>query len=127
MKVASVVHCVRYKRFSSLPRSFILIFCSSPDAMARRRAPHVPVGVSRSKRTGETFTGIVLVESLNGPVSIVRVRAKVAPAIFHSAKSPKLHSIPDCPTCSKFVATRVVRPRFFESPQRPSTVSSAGV
>lgn len=45
-------------------------------------------------------TGIILVEPLNGSESI----AKVAPAIFHSAKSPKLHSIPDCSTCSKFVA-----------------------
>lgn len=51
----------------------------------------------------KTVTGTVLVEPLNGSQSIV----KVAPAIFHSAKSPKLHSISDCSTCSKFVASEL--------------------
>lgn len=63
----------------------------------------------RAKRLPESY----LLSRLMGLRSI----AKVAAAIFHSAKSPKLHSIPDCSTCSKFVA-------LYPSPDRRRPYSS---
>jgi len=66
--------------------------------------------ISHSRRIDETVTGIVLVESLNGSVEGT---GKLPSTIFHSAKSPKLHSIPDCSTCSKFSAVTLrIRPIF---------------
>lgn len=50
-----------------------------------------------------------------GPRKAHRAR-KLSPAIFHSAKSPKLHSIPDCSTCSKFFAATVAVGWCLEDP-----------
>jgi len=117
-KFARKSWATRMQRVS--PRFWLFTFSSIPQrGYSRRRFPRSGAiqtiffasslhhrdfwttdAIPHSKRTdGETVTEIVLVESLNGPE---KGTGKLLLAIFHSAKSPKLHSIPDCSTCSKF-------------------------
>lgn len=99
----------RYKQFS--PPVLVPRF---PRDFPFRTADAIPHSERRSR-----LPESVLVESLNGPEKGARRGESCPPAIFHSAKSPKLHSI------SRLLDLFEVRRRraFRNRPTSPTTAA----